>query len=259
VARPDIFPRRVLLGSGAGVGASFPFNTANGAKAPQADYTPAELDAEFAKLDPPRRAYQDYWASRQADYDMKHVPQGMHAFFRAFYYMKSHDFPGNQNLPPLKPVHTARDAAVQNAQMPEYYVMRRDRSMPATMIAYMPSADYIANCKWFTEAECEVYASEYQRSGWNGGLHVYRRGASLPNRAELMMYSGRSVDVPAMVISGRQDWGANRTIGGPEHAGDSGFTQFKGVYMVDQAGHWVHEEQPEQVSQHLLNFLRQTA
>src|SRR5206468_696241 len=45
-------------------------------------YTNAELDAEYTKLNPPRRGYQDYWASKQADEDMKHVPQGMSDFFR---------------------------------------------------------------------------------------------------------------------------------------------------------------------------------
>jgi pimeloyl-ACP methyl ester carboxylesterase len=29
--------------------------------------------------------------------------------------------------------------------------------------------------------------------------------------------------------------------------------------MVDGGGHWVHEEQPELVSQHLLKFLHDTA
>jgi len=27
------------------------------------------------------------------------------------------------------------------------------------------------------------------------------------------------------------------------------YTKFKGVHMVDRAGHWAHEEQPEQVSE----------
>ena len=108
--RPDMFPRLTLIGGGFGGPPSFPFNTANGAPAPHPEFTNAELDAAYAKLDPPRRYYQDYWASPEADRDMKHVPQGMTDFFRAFCYMKSADFPGNQNcslcircIPPRKP------------------------------------------------------------------------------------------------------------------------------------------------------------
>ena len=259
--RPDIFLRLTFLGGqGGGPASSYPFNIANGAPMPHADYTNAELDAAYAQLNPPRRAYGNYWASKQADEDMKRLLPGMtmSSFFRAFYYMKSHDFPGNQNLKPLHAVHTAKEAAEQDAIIPEYYVMRRDRSMPATMAAYMPSKEYIANCKWLTPAECDVYGQEYALSGWTGALHNYRRAFVPDARDEMMTFVGRTIDVPTQVISGKQDWGANRGVGGPEKAGQRGFTKFKGVHMVDGGGHWVHEEQPETVTQLLLSFLHTT-
>src|SRR5260370_10450529 len=160
LSRPDRFPRLTLMGGGLGGPPWFPLNTANGAPAPQPEFTNDELDAESANLDPPRKGYQDYWRSRQADQDMKHVAQGMTNFFRAFYYMKGADFPGNQNLQPMHAVHTAKEAAEQNARMPEYYVMRRDKSMPATVAAAMPDAAYIKACKWRTEPECDVYGQQ---------------------------------------------------------------------------------------------------
>jgi pimeloyl-ACP methyl ester carboxylesterase len=85
--RPDMFPRLSLIGGGFGGAPLFPFNTANGAAAPHPEFTVAELEAEYAKLNPPRRGYQDYWASPEADRDMKQVPPGMTNFFRAFYYI----------------------------------------------------------------------------------------------------------------------------------------------------------------------------
>ena len=69
--------------------------------------------------------------------------------------------------------------------------------------------------------------------------------------------AGRTIDVPAQVVAAREDWGANRTIGGPMNIGKTGFTQFKGVHMVERAGHWAHEEQPEKVSELLTAFLRE--
>jgi pimeloyl-ACP methyl ester carboxylesterase len=258
--RPDMFPRLTLIGGGFGGTPSFQFNTANGAPVLNPDYTNAELDAEYAKLNPPRRGYQDYWASPEADRDMKEVPQGMTNFFRAFYYMKSADFPGNQNLQPLHPVHTAKEAAEQNARIPEYYVMRRDWSMPATVAVVMPDAAYIKSCKWLTEPECDVYGLEYTRSGWTGALHEYRHrrnNSYPPTLAEQLTFSGRTIDVPSQVIAAKEDWGANRTVGGPMNIGKTGYTQFKGVHMVEGAGHWAHEEQPEQVSQLLTGFLRE--
>jgi pimeloyl-ACP methyl ester carboxylesterase len=257
--RPDIFLRLTFQGGvqGGQRPSSFPFNIANGAPMPRPGYTNAELDAAYAQLNPPRRAYGNYWASKEADYDMKHLPPGMtmSSFFRAFYYMKSADFPGNQNLKPLHPVRTAKEAAERDAIIPEYYVMRRDRSMPATMAAYMPSQEYIDSCKWLTPAECDVYGQEYTLSGWTGALHNYRRAFFPGSSLEMMTFAGRTVDVPTQIISPKEDWGGNRGVGGK--AGD-GFTKFKGIHIVD-GGHWVHEEQPEIVSQLLISFLQATA
>jgi hypothetical protein len=96
---------------------------------------------------------------------------------------------------------TAREAAAENARMPEYYVMRRDRGMPATMVAFMPTKEYIANCKWFTQAECDVYGQEYNASGWTGALHNYRhrRTAFPANIAEQLTFSGRNDRRPRAV------------------------------------------------------------
>jgi len=257
IVRPDMFRRLTTVSSGGGAPPSFPFKGEERRPA----YSNAELEEEYAKLNPPRRGYQTYWASKQADEDMKHVPQGMSAFFRAFYYMKGGEFPGNQSLTPLKPMPSAREAAAENARMPEYYVMRRDRSMPETMAAYMPSKEYIANCAWLTQAECDVYGQEYTASGWTGALHEYRhrRNNAFPaTLAQERTFSGRTIDVPAQFIAGNQDWGANRIPGGASAAGRTGYTKFRGVRLVDRAGHWPHEEQPEHVSRHLVDFLKAT-
>jgi pimeloyl-ACP methyl ester carboxylesterase len=41
--------------------------------------------------------------------------------------------------------------------------------------------------------------------------------------------------------------------------GKTSYTQFKGVHMVEGAGHWAHEEQPGEVSRLLIAFLRAPA
>ena len=42
--------------------------------------------------------------------------------------------------------------------------------MAATVAAFMPPADYSANCKWLTESEVDVYATEFARTGFTGAL-----------------------------------------------------------------------------------------
>ena len=99
-----------------------------------------------------------------------------------------------------------------------------------------------------------------RRSGWTGALQEYRRrryNDFAPTVAEQLTFAGRTIDVPAQAIVARQDWGSNRTIGGPMNIGKTSYTLFKGVQMVDRAGHWAHKEQPEQVSELLIRFLRE--
>ena len=206
------------------------------------------------------RDYQDYWASPEADKDMKHVPPGMTDFFRAFYYMKSADFPGNQNLQPLHPVHTAKEAAEQNAQIPEYYVMRReehaghDRRRDAGCRLYQDLQ--VADRGGVRGLWAGIYAQRLDRRAeeYRGRRNNAFRRASPSSRP-----CGPHDRCPAQVIAGREDWGANRTVGGPMNIGKTGYTQFKGVHMVEGAGHWAHEEQPEKVSQLLTAFLREHA
>jgi hypothetical protein len=39
----------------------------------------------------------------------------------------------------------------------------------------------------------------------------------------------------------------------------TGCTQMRGVHLIDGAGHWVEQEQPEEVSRLLVQFLRSAA
>src|SRR5215469_9552139 len=166
--RPDIFRAVTIMSSPFEGAPALPFDTANGAPLPQRAINDDELDAELAKLSPPRKYYQNYQRTRGANEDMLHASQGLHNFFRGYYFSKSADYKGN-NPRPLK----ARTAE-EMAQIPNYYVMEKDKGMAATAAAFMPAADYIAQCKWLTEAEVEVYASEYGRTGFTGALEGYR-------------------------------------------------------------------------------------
>ena len=60
------------------------------------------------------------------------------------------------------------------AEIPTYYVMERDKGMAATVAPFMPSTAEIAQCGWLTEAEVDVYATEYARTQFTGALQGYR-------------------------------------------------------------------------------------
>ena len=253
--RPDIFRAVTILSSPFEGPPSLPFDTANGAVAPRPAPTDDELDAELAKLNPPRKYYQNYQRTRGANDNMLHAPQGLHAFFRAYYHYKSADWKGNMPHP-LK----ARTAD-EMAQIPTYYVMEKDKGMAETVTPFMPSVAEIAACQWLTEAEVEVYATEYGRTGFTGALQGYRvrRGAEPKSVAEMLTFSGRTIDVPSMYIAGKSDWGVYQTPGAVEKMQRSACTRMVGFHLLDGAGHWVQQEQPEQVSTRLVAFLREYA
>ena len=250
--RPDVFRSITIMSSPFEGAPSLPFNTANGAAPPPRAVTDDELDKELAKLSPPRKYYQNYQRTRGANDNMLHAPQGLHAFFRAYYHYKSADWKGNTPHP-LK----ARSAA-EMAQIPTYYVMERDKGMAETVAPFMPSPAEIAACKWLTEAEVDVYASEYARTQFTGALQGYRvrRGSDPKSVAEMLTFSGRTIDVPAMFIGGKSDWGVYQTPGAAERMQKTACTRMVGFHLVDGAGHWVQQEQPEHVSSLLIAFLR---
>ena len=68
-------------------------------------------------------------------------------------------------------------------------------------------------------------------------------------------FSGRHIDVPSCFISGKQDWGTYQRPGVFEAMRSTACTRMLGCHLVDGAGHWVQQEQPDDVSRLLLDFL----
>jgi pimeloyl-ACP methyl ester carboxylesterase len=252
--RPDVFQSVAIMSSPFGGPPALPFNTANGAAPPRPPAGDDELDAELAKLNPPRKYYQNYQRKAGANEDMLYAPQGLHNFFRAYYHYKSADWKGN------KPFPLQARTAEEMAKIPTYYVMELDKGMAATAASAMPTPEEIAACKWLTEAEVEVYATEYGRTGFNGALQGYRvrRGSDPKSIAETATFSGRTIDVPSCFIGGKSDWGVYQTPGLVDVMRTKACTNMVSFTLVDGAGHWVQQEQPEQVSKLLLAFLQST-
>jgi pimeloyl-ACP methyl ester carboxylesterase len=253
--RPDIFRSLTIMSSPFEGAPALPFNTANGAPMPPKAITDDALDAELAKLNPPRKYYQNYQRTPGANDDMLHAPQGLHDFFRAYYFYKSADYKGN------KPHPLKARTAEEMEQIPHYYVMEKDKGMAENVAPFMPPADYIANCKWLTEAELGVYVTEYSRTGFNGALQGYRvrRGSDPKSIAEMQTFSGRTIDVPSQYIAGKSDWGVYQTPGAVDKMRSSACTHMVGFHLIDGAGHWVQQEQSEVVSSLLVQFLRDSA
>lgn len=251
VVRPDVFQRVVMMSAPFGGPPALPFNTADQA-APAAAGRGDDIYDALAKLSPPRKHYQRYYSAREANANMHHAPQGVHDFLRAYYHMKSADWKQNQ------PYALAGRTAAEWAKMPRYYIMDLDKGMAESVAPEMPTAADIAACKWLPDADLRVYSGEYGRTGFQGGLQSYRVGSSGRFNSELQLFSGRTIDQPSMFIGGKADWGVFQNPGSFETMQKRACTQMTGAHLVEGAGHWVQQEQPEAVSKLLIDFLRQT-
>ncbi|HZU90578.1 MAG TPA: alpha/beta hydrolase, partial [Stellaceae bacterium] len=227
-----------------------PFAT-DGAPAPAMDASSdPDIHMALAKLARPRKHYQWYYSTRAANAEMRDCPQGIHAFLRGYFHYKSADWPGN------KPFPLAAWTAEELAKMPTYYIMDLDKGMAETVAVEMPSPAQIAACRWLPDDELAVYSAEYARTGFQGGLNWYRSRTGGRFNAELELFSGCTIDVPSIFISGRSDWGVYQRPGAFERMQSVACTRMAGCHLLDGAGHWVQQEQPERVAELLLGFLR---
>jgi pimeloyl-ACP methyl ester carboxylesterase len=249
LARPDVFRAVVMMSAPFGGAPVLPFNTANAAVMPPSamSVSPNAIYEELAKLSPPRKHYQRYYQTREANANMWRAPQGLHAFLRAYYHMKSADWEANQPRP------LAARTAAEWARLPRYYVMDLDKGMAEQVAAEMPTPAEIAANRWLPDSELRVYTEEYGRTGFQGGLNGYRGS---PGNDDLQLFAGRTIDVPSSFISGKQDWGIYQNPGALDRLEKRVATKYRGTHLIDDAGHWVQQEQPDALTRLLLDFLR---
>jgi pimeloyl-ACP methyl ester carboxylesterase len=251
--RPDVFRAVVLMSAPFAGPPELPFDTASAAPRSSAavELPASDIHADLAALTPARKHYHQYYSTREADDNMRNCPQGVHAFLRAYYHMKSADWKQNQ------PYRLKSWTAGELAKLPAYYVMALDQGMAETVAPELPPASAIEACRWLPERELGVYSSVYAAIGFQGGLQWYRCRSVGAYTAELEIFSGCTIDVPACFISGKQDWGVYQTPGALETMQTSACTRMLHCHLVDGAGHWVQQEQPEKTSELLLSFLRE--
>ena len=244
--RPDVFQSVVSVSTPFLSASKLPLDSA----AHPASGTEDDIDQALAALPRPRKHYATYSATHEANEDMWHPPQGIHNLLRQMFYFKSADWDGNQPFP-LKSW-----TASELTKMPTYYIMDLNKGIAATMAEHQPTPNYVAGCQWMTEADLEVFTSQFTRTGFQGGFNYYRVAADPALSDELNSFAGKTIDVPACYIAGGQDWGAYQAPGAFQNM-DKVCTHFKGAHLVPHAGHSVVEEQPDAVNKILLDFVRQ--
>jgi pimeloyl-ACP methyl ester carboxylesterase len=245
LVRPDVFRSLVMMSFPFDGPPAIPFDSADLPSAPK----PPSLDEQLASLPRPRKDSSAFFSSRCANADMLHAPQGLHDFLRAYYHVKSADWPENHPHP------LTSGSASELATVPTYYVMDRNVGMAATVAPYMPTAAQVAANHWLPDRELAVYVRAFERTGFQGGLNLFRCFTGSIGKTEIEFFAGRTIDVPSCFIAGVADWGTYRKPGAFERMQTAACTRMEGVHLIEGAGHWVQQEQPDRVNTMLLDFL----
>ncbi len=107
--------------------------------------------------------------------------------------------------------------------------------------------------QWLSEADLDVYAREFEYSGFFGPLSRYRNVDR--DWEDLAGFAGRPIAIPALFIGGSRDgptiWGAPSIARFPETLP----RLFKSE-IIDGAGHWIQQEAATRTNDLLIEFLR---
>lgn len=249
--RPDLFRAVVLMSHPYKPPRAVPFDVRSSSEA-MAAAPPAQagdIQAELAALSEPRKHYKWYNSTAEARADWDDPPQGLRAFLRGYFHLKSADWAGNEPRP------LAAWEATELAKMPKYYVMPLGASMPEAVSADMEGEDKGTTERWLSEGDLGVYVAEWQRTGFGGGLSWYRAQTNPETMKDVLLFAGRKMAAPLVFVSGAKDWGNYQQPGALEGISDA-CEQFRGVKFIDGAGHWPQQEQPEEVVAAISEFLR---
>ena len=270
--RPDMFERVVLVSSPFGG----PPNPLEARIVQKKEESKAYLiDAHLRELSRPRKHYTVYFSTAEANTEIMNVPEGLKAFFRAYYHVKSADWEGNRtplpgplaaNRDPIKDSNrvprakSVEGVALAMETLPHYYIMPADATMPEAVRPYHPGAEHEVACAWLTTEELQVYTDVYEKTGFQGGLNRYRIMTDETWNAEAGMRAmgKKKIEVPVRYIAGAMDWGTWQLPGAVEAMRSrsivTGGIKDQDFIIVDNAGHWVQQEKPDQVVQALLDF-----
>ena len=132
------------------------------------------------------------------------------------------------------------------------------------VVGEMPPAEgtgFLTNMKeapprpwsWLTEEDLQHYADQFARSGFFGPVSYYR---NLDANYEVVKHlTAADVSMPSYFIGGANDPVLVMDSSGLDRMRNT-LPDFRGITMIDGAGHWTQQEKPAEFNDALLTFLR---
>lgn len=106
---------------------------------------------------------------------------------------------------------------------------------------------------FMTDEELAGYVATFERTGFRGGLNWYRNLDR--NWERTAQVADRRIEMPALFLTGERD-PVRRFM--PAAAMEGWVTALE-QHVIPGAGHWLQQQAPEEVNEHLLRWLRVTA
>jgi pimeloyl-ACP methyl ester carboxylesterase len=107
---------------------------------------------------------------------------------------------------------------------------------------------------WFSNDDLDYYASQFEQSGFRGPINRYR---NFHRDSEFLKAQGDPIlGMPTLFLTGDKDRVSSMYPSGPLAAMQPFVSDLRVSNVIDNCGHWTQQEQPEQVNQHLLEWLK---
>ena len=107
---------------------------------------------------------------------------------------------------------------------------------------------------WLTEADLDVYAEEFARTGFRGSFGMYRNFDQ--DWEDMPEVGATGVLQPALFIGGRRDSAVIFTGYEAFAAMEAAVPNLRKIVLLPGVGHWTQQERPDDVNFELIDFLR---
>ena len=105
---------------------------------------------------------------------------------------------------------------------------------------------------WLTPEDLDLFAGEFERTGMTGALNRYRNMDR--DWQDLAAFEGRPLTQPTLFIGGARDasttWMADAMAAFPKT-----MPRLAGSHILEDTGHWIQQERPEDVNALLTSWL----
>ena len=105
---------------------------------------------------------------------------------------------------------------------------------------------------WMTDDDFAFYLGEFERTGLTGGFNRYRNLTR--DHHELSAWRFAPITTPSLFVGGDRD---GPTILGAKAIENFGVNlpNLTGSHIIENCGHWVQQEQPDEVNRLLIDFV----